>query len=139
MAKNPWRPLKFETPQEITDKGMVYINYQKENKLPLTVTGLCIALHTYRDVLMDYQDERGEDFSNAVKDLKLQCENYAEEQAFIGKNPAGAIFVLKNHKWTDKTEQELYGKGGTPLIPRPIDDILPNASVQKDQSNDSEN
>lgn len=125
------RPLKFETPEDLWAAGCKYIQEQRDNKLPITITGLCIALHTFRDVLMDYQDERGEAFSNTVKALKLFCENYAEEQAFIGKNPAGAIFALKNYGWKDKQEQELYGKDGKDLLPTPIMEVKGNITTQK--------
>jgi hypothetical protein len=116
MAHPGGRPLKFKTPEELLEKGIAYFKDMQEQKRPITITGLCIALGTFRDVLMDYQDERGEEFSNAVKTLKIFCENYAEEQLFIGKNAAGAIFALKNYKWTDKSEHEMYGKDGDPLF-----------------------
>ncbi len=118
------RPLKFGSPQEIIDKGIAYIQSQHDQKLPVTITGLCIALGTFRDVLMDYQDERGEEFSNAVKALKLYCENYAEEQIFIGKNPAGAIFALKNYGWKDKNDVAHTDGEGKPLNMSPVVNIL---------------
>ncbi len=105
------RPLKFKSPEEIWEKGLKYFSECREFKKPITVTGLCIALTTTRDVLMDYQDERGEEFSNTIKGLKLFCENYAEEQLYQGKNAAGPIFALKNFGWKDKTESDHNIKG----------------------------
>lgn len=108
------RPLKFKTPEEITKKGEEYFAKCEAENRPMTVTGLCIALGTYRDVLMDYEDERGEEFSNAVKRLKIKCEEYAERRLFEG-NATGPIFALKNFNWKDKTESELTGKDGGPI------------------------
>jgi hypothetical protein len=113
------RPLKFGSPEEILNAGMVYFERCKGEGRPLTITGLCIELGTYRDVLMDYQDDRGPEFSNAVKTLKTFCENYAEEQVFIGRNCAGAIFALKNYGWRDKSDHALTDGEGKPLNTAP--------------------
>jgi hypothetical protein len=37
---------------------------------------------------------------------KVRCENFAEEQLFLGKNAAGPILALKNYGWTDRYEQD---------------------------------
>lgn len=81
-----------------------------EQYKPFTITGLALALGTTRQTLLEYEGEvEGREkadprFADAVKMAKLKCENYAEEQVFNGKNAAGPIFVLKNYRWTDKTE-----------------------------------
>jgi hypothetical protein len=114
------RPLKFNSAGEILKQGMEFFEKCRQQNRPITITGLCIALGTYRDVLMDYQDERGEEFSNAVKTLKIFCENYAEEQVFVGKNCAGAIFALKNYGWKDKSDHSMTDGEGKPLSMSPI-------------------
>jgi hypothetical protein len=73
---------------------------------PLTITGLAIALETSRETLMNY--EKKDEFFDAVKSIKLVCENYAE-RALLGKNPTGPIFALKNYGWRDKREIEHTG------------------------------
>jgi len=100
------RPLKFKKPEEILNVAAKYFEEMIAKNQPITVTGLCMALDTTRDVLMDYQDERGEEFSNAVKKCKLVCENFAENQLYKG-NPTGPIFALKNFGWKDKQEIDL--------------------------------
>ena len=40
----------------------------------------------------------------SVKRAKAKCEAYAEKQAFISRNPAGSIFLLKNYGWTDRQD-----------------------------------
>jgi len=66
-------------------------------------------LGTTKEVLKSYEDGKydtnEERFSCSVKDLKLHCENYAENRLF-GNNPTGAIFALKNYGWKDKQEIE---------------------------------
>ena len=66
-----------------------------------------MALDTFRDVLLDYAngkyDSTDKDFSSTIKKVKQVCENYAEKRLF-GNTPVGAIFALKNYKWTDRVE-----------------------------------
>jgi hypothetical protein len=108
------RPLKFQSAKEIDEASEKYFAQCIEEEKPFTITGLCIALGTFRNVLMDYQDGKYDavdaDYSNAIKRAKLKCEQYAESQVFTGRNPAGAIFVLKNYGWTDKTDVNHSGQ-----------------------------
>lgn len=69
---------------------------------------------------MDYEDgehsgiteEEKLEFSHTIKEAKEKCEAYAEEQLFIGKNPHGVQFALKNNfEWRDKTEIDHTSKG----------------------------
>jgi hypothetical protein len=103
------RPLKFKTPEEITEKAQAYFETTLGNNLPITITGLALALNTTRETLMDYQER--DEFSDTIKAVKLVCENYAEIQVFTGKNQAGAIFALKNYGWKDKQEYDHTSKG----------------------------
>ena len=113
MAHPGGRPLKFNSAFEIESIAEDYFQRQMSEDKPITITGLCIALGTFRDVLMDYQsgkyDGTDEEFSNAIKRAKLRCEEYAENQLFTGKNPASAIFALKNYGWKDRQELEHSG------------------------------
>ena len=100
------RPPKFHCVDEVETKIDKYLRDCKMNKLPLTVTGLAIALDTSRKVLLDYQnDTELKDFSDTIKKAKLLCENYAEQRLHQGGQVAGTIFSLKNNwGWVDKTE-----------------------------------
>ena len=80
---------------------------------PFTVTGLALAVGTDRKGLCEYA-ERPE-FSNSIKKAKAFIENYAEKSALISRNPAGAIFILKNHGWSDTQKLELTGADGGPI------------------------
>lgn len=116
------RPLKFKTVKELQKKIESYFlscwtkkldqfgNPVKDKETgeqimvqfkPYTITGLAVALDTYRDVLIDYEDR--DKYSNTIKKAKEMCHQYAEEQLYIGKNPTGAIFNLKNnYGWRDE-------------------------------------
>ena len=129
------RPLKFRTSAELFRKGMEYIDICNDKKEPITITGLAIHLDTTRDVLCDYENKYGDEFSRTVKKLKHRVENYIETQVHKNKNPAGPIFLLKNFGWTDRMEVEHSGLTPTTinvvvyqptaaLPPAPPDDVI---------------
>jgi len=112
------RPPKFKSAADFTALADAYFEKQKQSDLSLTITGLCLALGTTRDVLVDYangsQDSRDPEFSNAIKRAKMIVEN-SYEQRLASNNPTGAIFALKNFGWTDRVQNELSGPGGKPI------------------------
>lgn len=87
---------------------MEYFYQQEAEGQPLTISGLAVALDTSRETLMDYQNK--DTFTDTVKRLKGICEAYAEKHMFVGKNPAGAIFALKNYGWRDQQQIEQFGE-----------------------------
>ena len=97
------RPPKWKTPEELQKQIDKYFEDCQANNEPLTITGLALALDTYRDVLMDYQNK--DEFSNTIKKAKLKIEN-AYEKRLIQNGRSGDIFALKNFGWTDKQEIE---------------------------------
>ena len=125
------RPLKFKTVEELQAKIDAYFAecdtgknrevYDKKTEsvvtvcepVPYTITGLAIALDTYRSVLCDY--EYKDEFSNTIKQAKQRCENYAELRLFGDKNSAGPIFALKNYNWSDKQEHVVEGNPDKPM------------------------
>lgn len=81
-------------------------------KIPYTITGLCIVLDCERSTLIEYGDGKYDDidpeFSNTVKKAKLKVLDQIENNLYNGKPAAGAIFSLKNNNgWRDKTESEV--------------------------------
>lgn len=104
LRENIGRPQKWESPEQLEKLAIAYFEDCFTYKRPITITGLAIALGTTRTTLIDYEDETGhrsKEFSNIVKILKHYCEHYAEETMFTARNPAGAIFALKNYGWRD--------------------------------------
>ena len=96
------RPLKYQTVEELQNGINKYFEECQQSDRPLTITGLCLALGTTRELLVNYSNK--EEFSNTIKIAKEKIANYVEEQCLLVKNPAGAIFLLKNHGFTDKQE-----------------------------------
>ena len=128
------RPLKFETVQELQDKIKAYFESCWRPKLdmfgnrikdketgqevleqfkPYTISGMAVFLDTSRETLMDYQDEeKRPGYSDTIKAAKEVCYAYTEESLFMGKNPSGSIFSLKNnYGWKDQTQTDLTSGG----------------------------
>jgi hypothetical protein len=103
------RPPKWTDPKEVERLGLAFFEMCLKEKLPFTITGLALALGTWRSVLTDY--EENDEFSATIKKLKSICENYAEQQAYMGKNPGGSIFILKNYGWKDTQSIDHTNKG----------------------------
>jgi len=116
------RPLKFKTPEELQEEIDWYFfeaeydccGYPRDTRKYITITGL--ALHLGFADRQSVQDYRKRDkFSFTIKRACTIIENYLEECLF-GNNVTGIIFNLKNNfGWKDKSEQEIYGKGGKDL------------------------
>jgi hypothetical protein len=108
------RPRKYKTPKQMLEVAHKYFDDCLANKEPITVTGTCMALgFLTRESLINY-DGRPE-FSDAVKSIKLVCQNYAEYQMYKSNNAAGPIFALKNFGWSDKQDHTLSGPEGGPI------------------------
>ena len=102
-AKHPGgRPLKFQSPEELKAGIDKYFADCDSNNKPYTITGLALALDTTRETLCDYEVKPG--FSYAVKKAKERVAGFAETMCYQLKNPAGAIFLAKNHGFRDKIE-----------------------------------
>ena len=108
------RPKKFKTVKEMQVVIDDYFADCDARERPYTICGLANALGMGRSTLLEYQAD--DVFSNAIRNAKMKCQQYAEEYLFVGKNAAGVIFNLKNnYGWKDKTEQEITGAEGGPL------------------------
>ena len=119
------RPLKFQSVEELQERiDFYFANTPKEE---WTITGLALELDTSRKVLMEYEEK--EEFSNTIKRAKCKIENIYELRGW--KNPSSmAIFALKNFDWKDKSESELYGKGGQALIYLPQNKIADGSNME---------
>lgn len=105
------RPRMYETPEQMLKVAQEYFDQMLAAGEPITVTGTCMALgFTSRQALLNYEGR--EEFVDAVKSIKLVCENYAERQAYLAKNPAGPIFCLKNFGWQDRQDVGLSTPDG---------------------------
>ena len=107
MAENVGRPLKFKTVKELEDKIEDYLKTTPKEEW--TITGLAIALDTFRSVLCDYEDK--DEYSNTIKKAKQMIEN-SYELDLKKSGRTGTIFALKNFNWKDKVENELSNPDG---------------------------
>ena len=110
------RPLKFKSVEELDKKIEAYfkscyavktddvgIQY-KANIVPLTVSGLALALDTTRVTLLDYGAK--DEYSYSIRKAKARIENFAECSLWEPKIAQGVMFNLKNNhaRWTDRQE-----------------------------------
>lgn len=117
MSKAVGRPRLYDSPQAFDAAVDAYYQACRENKEPITWTGM--ALHmgfSSRQSIDEYQNYDG--FSYSVKRAKLLVE-YAYEKRLMDKNAAGPIFVLKNMGWSDKQNIDHTSSDGT-MSPQPV-------------------
>lgn len=97
----------------MTDKeGNLRNEIMMRRVTPYTMCGLALALGMTRSALLRYKNNY-DGFYDTIQNARLICEKYAEESLFVGKNPAGVVFNLKNNysDWKDKQEVEQTGQG----------------------------
>jgi hypothetical protein len=112
------RPLKFKTVEELTQKIEAYFNAVPSPEW--TITGLALALDTYRQTLLNYEEK--DEFMDTIKRAKLMVENsYEIDLKKHGRS--GTIFALKNFDWKDKSETDITSKGESlqPILVKFID------------------
>lgn len=123
------RPPKWKSVEELKNQIEAYfISIEDPDKpgyylRPPTITGLALALGTTRQTLLEYEgevegrDDKDPRFADTIKEAKVKCEQWVEENAMIGKaNATFSIFNLKNnYGWRDKTEQDVTS-GGKPIV-----------------------
>jgi hypothetical protein len=100
------RPPKFQDLADLQAKIDKYFDECDQNSDPYTITGLALALDTWRSVLCDYENSEDKEFSNTIKKAKARVENFAEKRLYQQSSPAGPIFALKNFGWTDRLALE---------------------------------
>lgn len=127
-------PPKWEKPQQLIDLIQKYLDETPIEEY--TVTGLALAVGSSRKVIDDYQKKNG--FKDIITEAKLIIEN-AYELDLRKKGSPGSIFALKNFGWKDKNEQEVYGKDGRDLFPKPIMDVSANNRNKKNKELNEEN
>lgn len=114
------RPRKYATPQDLIDRAQEYLDscYDENGVLvyPITITGMCNYLGITRDDLLTYEtgnlvslmaDKGDADaFRDTVKRIKAVCHEFVETHGYLARNPAFAIFCLKNYGWSDTLKIE---------------------------------
>jgi hypothetical protein len=128
------RPLKFETVEILENKINDY--FESTPKEEWTITGLALALDTYRQTLINYQGR--DEFVDTIKKAKQKVEN-SYELDLKKHGRAGTIFALKNFDWKDRQETDITsgGRGITPIIGMIIQNELPKPEHQTINESDN--
>lgn len=109
--KNPWRPRKYDSPEEFNGMVDAYVEHCKETGEPMTWTGMALYLGFAGRVGID-EYLKYDGFSYAVKRAKSIIEA-GYERRLHGNNPTGSIFVLKNMGWSDRQDMNLSNPDGS--------------------------
>ena len=143
----PGNPPYYKTPEQMAVKIDMYFAHfygGKEDKQPNiytanpTVTGLALFLgFCDRASLYDYRDKDDGNnpkymgYNSLIKKALTMVEmNY--EQFLLDKNSTGAIFALKNMRWTDKQQVD-HTSGGKPIDFTPMQFVdTPSPEDDKD-------
>ena len=87
------RPPKWDTPEELySEVETFFAECDSSGEMP-TKAGLAYHLHTCRDTLCEYLNNKHE-FSDTIK-RAYQAIEMAWSQRLVGTTPTGAIFYLK--------------------------------------------
>lgn len=88
-----------------------------EIKTP-TYAGLARYLgFSSRSAMLNYVNEKNEEYSIAMADGLLRLEEYMETKLIHSKTPAGLIFALKNNAgWEEVSKKQITGSDNTPLM-----------------------
>lgn len=98
---------------------------------PPTWTGLALHLgFESRQSLQDYKEKEG--FSYPIKKALSRIEANYEKNLF-SRNPAGAIFALKNFGWKDKHDVETDGRVEVTVKYEKRDNNAPGITPQPSQ------
>jgi len=113
--------LKDDAGNVLKDKFGNPITHMK----PPTVAGLSLFLgFDGRQSLYDYINRNNES-SYVIKKALSKIEQFAESMLYTGK-PVGAIFWLKNHKWTDQQQIDVKSSSFEKWLQENYEDKKPN-------------
>ena len=110
MTKNKkvGRPRKIKSAAEFCRLANAYLNECEAQGARPLLTGLILALGLSSRESLDNYAQRPE-FAEVVQMAKLNIEMSYEKMLAGGGNTSGAVFALKNFRWSDKHEVEHSG------------------------------
>jgi len=92
------------------------------------MSGLARVLGVHRATLINYKDRP--EFFDSIAGALAECEEYAEEQLFVGRSANGAAFALRNnYGWTDKREVENFNHD----VGAVLDSLEDDVNVQREE------
>lgn len=107
------RPPHYSSPETLLAAFKEYRDKMEAQNSPLTVSGFCCYIESYKDILNEYAKKS--QFSGTIKEIYNIIENNIETGILTNKyNATAGIFNLKNNfGWKDKTE--ISGDAQNPL------------------------
>jgi hypothetical protein len=93
-------------PRAYTPEGLLskFEEYMKQENTIKNIVGFCNFADIHRDVFYTYKNEF-EEYNDTIKKIETELEDYALQLLLTAKNPAGAIFYMKNKfGYADKME-----------------------------------
>ena len=114
------RPWKYTDEAELKKDIESYLSECTKKGKPPTLSGLALALDISRQTLINYGKD--ELFGTTVARARQTVESQWEEMLATAKG-TGVQFNLKNNfGWRDKSEREITGADGAPLISKIVVD-----------------
>lgn len=96
------RKPKFSTPEEFDEMVDQYVADCETQSAPMTLPGLALFLG-FADKSSLYQYQKRPGFEGSVRRARTLIEEYVVKRS-LGRNAAGAIFLLKNMGYTDRQD-----------------------------------
>lgn len=94
------QPRKYQ-PDGLLSK---FNEYMKEEGTIKNIIGFCNFADIHKDTFYSYKNDF-EEYTDSIKKIEAELEDYALQLLLTAKNPAGAIFYMKNKfGYADKME-----------------------------------
>lgn len=114
------RPWKYSSKEELEKDIESYFDECNKKGKPPTLSGLALALDVSRYTILNYGKD--ELFHTTIARARQRVETQWEEMLATAKG-TGVQFNLKNNfGWRDKSEREITGADGAPLISKIVVD-----------------
>lgn len=114
------RPWKYSSIEELEKDIKRYFNECDKKGWPYTMSDLAFALDMSRQTLINYGKD--ELFGSIIARARQRVEGCMERALYTAKG-SGVQFALKNNfGWRDKSEREITGADGAPLVSKIIVD-----------------
>jgi hypothetical protein len=95
LARWDLENMRKQTPEEIEQRVNDFFDWCKVHGEPITMSGVAMVIGVDTTVMREYNEDDA--YLQVIKKSRQKVENYMERHLFSGKNPIGAIFLLKNH------------------------------------------
>jgi hypothetical protein len=119
LANARGRPRKIQSPDHFDDLVDAYVNFCYEVEEPLTITGLALFVgFCNKRELHKFKTDQPNFASSINRAVSVVEAGY--ERNLHAASAGGSIFALKNFGWHDKTEHEVTGAAGGPVLIRRV-------------------